>query len=516
MEPGKSHPLSAAAPGASPTGLRHLAARLFLLAILFSIYPFFADIPPPAGLLFAALLGGYMALNIGANDAGNNIGPLVGSRVMGLAGAMLFAALFEAAGALLAGDEVISTIRQGIIVPTQIGDDAIVRVMLAALLAAALWLNFATLIGTPVSTTHTIIGGVLGAGISLGGAAAANWQMIGAITLGWLVSPLLGGLIAATLLYLIKRSLMYQKQMSRAAGRVVPLLLGFMAWSFTSYLLLKGVKASWRFDSATALLSGLSIGLGVYLVAKPIIEQRTALLPNTQSAVKRLFNLPLLLGAGLLSFAHGSNDVANAIGPLIAILEVMPVDPLLPRESLSLWLLLIGALGIPMGLLMFGHRLIRTIGSEITELDQLRGFCIVTSVTITVLLASQLGLPVSSTHIAVGAIFGIGFLREILKTNYAIQLERVRRHHSGQDQEVIEAYLERFEQAAIGEKGRLLAQLENAGEELRLNHKERTSLQRVYRRELVKRSALLRILAAWFITLPATGTLASMIYWLLS
>jgi len=495
----------------------HLPALIFLLGILVSSQLFFSGMGQHASLLLAALLSGYMALNIGANDAGNNIGPLVGSRVIGLLGAMLFAALFEAGGALLAGDEVISTIQQGIISPAQFSDGAvIVRIMLAALLAAALWLHFATLTGTPVSTTHAIVGGVLGAGMTVGGAVVANWGMMGTITLGWIISPLLGGAIAATLLYIIKRSLLYQQEMSRAAGKVVPLLVGVMAWSFTSYLLLKGVKTSWRVDSVTALLSGLSIGIGVYLIAKPIIEQRTALLPNTKSAVNRLFNLPLLLGAGLLSFAHGSNDVANAIGPLIAIMQSVPAEAFQPQEQLSLWLLLIGALGIPLGLLLYGRRLIRTIGSEITELDQIRAFCIVTSVTITVLLASQLGLPVSSTHIAVGAVFGIGFLREALKRNYAVLLERIRRHHVGEEQAVIEAYLERFERAPFSEKGRLLATLEQEDDRPRLSKKEWKSLQRFYRQALVKRSTVLRIVLAWFVTLPVTGLLASLIYLLLS
>ncbi|MCU7811502.1 MAG: inorganic phosphate transporter, partial [Candidatus Thiodiazotropha sp. (ex Notomyrtea botanica)] len=288
---------------------RQLSALLFLIGILFSSQFFFPGITDHSVLLIAAVLGGYMALNIGANDAGNNIGPLVGSRVIGLLGAVMFAAIFEAAGAFLAGTEVISTIKQGIITPSQLGDSAIIiRVMLSALLAAALWLNIATFTGTPVSTTHSIVGGVLGAGITVGGIGVANWQMIGTITVGWILSPILGGLIAALLLYLIKRSLLYQKEMSEAARKVLPLLVGFMAWTFTSYLLLKGLKTSWRVDFLTALVSGFTIGLGVYLITRPIIEQRTALLTNTKSSVNRLFNLPLLLAAGLLSFAHGSND----------------------------------------------------------------------------------------------------------------------------------------------------------------------------------------------------------------
>lgn len=491
----------------------HLLALLFLLGILFSSQSFIPTIAQHGAMLLAALLGGYMALNIGANDAGNNIGPLVGSRVIGLAGAVLLAALFEAAGAFLAGDEVISTIERGIVAPAQLGgSEIIVRVMLSALLAGALWLNIATLTGTPVSTTHAIVGGVLGAGTTVGGAAVANWEMIGTITAGWVLSPILGGLIAALLLYLIKRNLLYQAEMSEAARRVVPLLVGFMTWSFTSYLLLKGLKASWRVDFLTALLCGMTIGLGVYLITRPIIEQRTALLPNTKSAVNRLFNLPLLLAAGLLSFAHGSNDVANAIGPLIAIEQAMRIEQLAPHGDLSLWLLLIGSLGIPLGLVLYGKRLIETIGSEITELDQIRAFCIVTSVAVTVLLASRLGLPVSSTHIAVGAVFGIGFLREALKTNYAVLLEKLRRYHEGQDPEVIDSFIERFQRSPFSDKGRMLAELESSAKRIEFSKKELRSLQKLYRQALVERSTFIRILLAWLVTLPVTGLLASLIY----
>ncbi|MCU7915826.1 MAG: inorganic phosphate transporter [Candidatus Thiodiazotropha sp. (ex Gloverina cf. vestifex)] len=492
---------------------RQLSALLFLLGILFSSQFFFPGIGDHSVLLIAAVLGGYMALNIGANDAGNNIGPLVGSRVIGLLGAVMFAAIFEAAGAFLAGTEVISTIKQGIITPSQLGDSAIIiRVMLSALLAAALWLNIATFTGTPISTTHSIVGGVLGAGITVGGIGVANWQMIGTMTIGWILSPILGGLIAALLLYLIKRSLLYQKEMSEAARKVLPLLVGFMAWTFTSYLLLKGLKTSWRVDFLTALVSGFTIGLGVYLITRPIIEQRTTLLTNTKSSVNRLFNLPLLLAAGLLSFAHGSNDVANAIGPMIAIKEAIQFEQLIQQNNISLWLLPVGALGIPLGLMLFGRRLIRTIGSEITELDQVRAFCIVTSVAITVLFASQLGLPISSTHTTVGAIFGIGFLRETLKTNYAILLEKLRRYHKDQEPEVIDAFIHRFDHSPFSEKGRMLDELDRSDRHIELSKKEIKSLKRLYRHALVERSALIRIILAWFITLPFTGLLASMIY----
>jgi PiT family inorganic phosphate transporter len=492
---------------------RHLLALLFLFGIFILSNQFGATAGQHAIFILAALLGGYMALNIGANDAGNNIGPLVGSQVIGLLSAMLLAVLFEAAGAFLAGGEVISTIGRGIIKPSQLPDSqSIIRIMLSALLAGGLWLHLASYTATPVSTTHTIIGGVVGSTTALGGLGMVEWKTIGTISSSWFLSPLLAGVISALLLYLIKRTITYHRHMTLAASRVLPLLVGLMTWSFTSYLLLKGLKASWRTDSATALLSGLFIGLGVYLIIKPILSQRTALLPNTKSAVNRLFNIPLLIAAGLLSFAHGSNDVANAIAPVIAIQQAISAQPTSHHETLFPWLLLIGAIGIPLGLILYGRRLVETIARGITELDQVRAFCIVTSMAITVLLASQLGLPVSSTHIAVGAIFGIGFLRERLKVNYAVLLEDIRCHLQDQAPETIDAFIERFKQSPFSEKGRMLEELSRTGHSIGIDQNERKTLQKHYRKALVERTVLLRILSAWFLTLPATGLLSAIIY----
>ncbi len=496
--------------------LRYLLTLAFLLGIL--LYTRQAPGGLPQGILMlAALLGGYMALNIGANDAGNNIGPLVGSRVLGLTGALLLAGLFEAAGAFLAGGEVIGTIERGIVDPVYLQQSgSVVRVMLSALLASALWLHLATLSGTPVSTTHTIVGGVVGAAAAQGGMGTVDWGSVGTISISWILSPLLGGAIAALLLYLIKRRITYQRHMTLAASRMLPLLVGLMTWSFTSYLLLKGLKASWRVDSTSALLCGMTIGVGVYLIIRPVIAQRTALLPNTKSAVNRLFNIPLILAAGLLSFAHGSNDVANAIGPVIAIQQALASQVAPALDGTFHWLLLIGAVGIPLGLMLYGRRLIETIGSGITELDQVRAFCIVTSVTVTVLLASQLGLPVSSTHTAVGAIFGIGFLRERLKANYAVLREEVRRYQQEHAPETVESFVQRFEHASFSEKGRMLEAMVRSDQAMGLENRERRALQKIYHQALVERSTLMRILTAWFLTLPITGLLAAAIHKLLA
>ncbi|PVV12900.1 MAG: hypothetical protein B6D72_06765 [gamma proteobacterium symbiont of Ctena orbiculata] len=211
-------------------GANHLLALLFLSAVGIVYHYLYSSLDSSLLMIAAAVLGGYLALNIGANDAGNNIGPLVGSAVISLTGAMLFAAVFEAAGAYLAGGEVISTIKRGIVDTDRFNDaETITRAMFSAMIATTIWLNLATLTGTPVSTTHTIVGGVVGAGIAVGGVGVVNWDTLATITISWLFSPIISGIIAALLLYLVKRTITYQDDMSRATGRVLPLLVGFMA-----------------------------------------------------------------------------------------------------------------------------------------------------------------------------------------------------------------------------------------------------------------------------------------------
>jgi len=207
-------------------------------------------------LIVAAVVGGYMAMNIGANDVANNMGPAVGSGAISLGWAILIAAVFEALGAIIAGGDVVGTIKGGIIDPAEITDPALFAwVMFAALLAGALWLNLATALGAPVSTTHSIIGAVMGAGIAAGGWGLVNWGTI------WIISPLSGGLIAAAFLYLIKRSVTYKSDKTEAAARVVPLLIGAMAWSYGSYMLLKGLGQLVKVGFVTGIVGGLVIGI---------------------------------------------------------------------------------------------------------------------------------------------------------------------------------------------------------------------------------------------------------------
>jgi PiT family inorganic phosphate transporter len=468
-------------------------------------------------LVAAAMIGGYMAMNIGANDVANNVGPAVGSHAITLTGAIVIAAFFEAGGALIAGGDVVGTIKSGIINPDLVADrDTFIWLMIAALLAAAVWLNFATAVGAPVSTTHSIVGGVLGAGIAAAGWGIADWSVVGQIAASWIISPVMGGAIAAGFLYLIKHTITYKQDVLAAANRMVPVLVAIMALAFATYLMLKGVKKIVSVSFPVALLIGVVMAVAVFLIMRPYIARKTATLENRKHSVNDLFTIPLIFAAALLSFAHGANDVANAVGPLAGINEAIMAGGVAARASIPLWIMAVGAIGIALGLALYGPKLIKTVGSEITELDKMRAFCIALAAAITVIIASQLGLPVSSTHIAVGGVFGVGFLREYIKSSYARMLDQIREHHADHDPEAVEAFLARFEAADVATKGEMLRNMKaQAAEERLLGKQERRGLGRVHRVELVKRNLLLRIAAAWIITVPIAAVLSAMFFFMI-
>jgi PiT family inorganic phosphate transporter len=361
-------------------------------------------------------------MNIGANDVANNVGPAVGSKALTLGGAIIIAAIFEATGALIAGADVTNTIRKGIIdLNTFANVDTFIWAMMAALLAAALWLNLATYFKAPVSTTHSIVGGVMGAGIAAGGFGIVHWATMGKIAASWVISPVLGGIIAAGFLYTIKKSIVFKENKIEAAKKWVPLFVAIMAWAFTTYLTLKGLKHVWK--DITEVLSflphtkkptilvasifGLIIAIITFILVKSNISKNATTIENSRNGINNLFTIPLVFAAILLSFAHGANDVANAVGPLAAITDAIMSGGISAKAGIPLWVMAVGAIGISMGLALYGPKLIKTVGSEITELDQIRAFSIALAAAITVIIASQLGLPVSSTHIAVGAVFGV-------------------------------------------------------------------------------------------------------------
>lgn len=513
-----SGPLTGAENSTAGRLLKFGLALLFITGVIIYTY-YYGNGHVSMMLVIAAAVGAYMAMGIGANDVANNVGPAVGAGVLTLGGALLIAAIFEAAGALIAGGNVTETIRKGIIDPNLIPDTrTFVWLMLAALLAAAMWLNIATSVGAPVSTTHSIVGAVLGAGVAAAGFGIADWQLVGKIVASWAISPLMGGIIAAAFLYIIKHSITYKTDMTIAAGRSVPFLLALMVWAFTTYLLTKGMGKILSFGFVESLFYGLLVGLVAFVFLRPILRRNAAGIENSKPSVNSLFNMPLIFAAALLCFAHGSNDVANAVGPLAAIVDVITHGgQFAGQAAIPFWVMMIGALGLSVGLALFGPRVIRTIGSEVTDLDQMRAYCIAMAATITVIIASQLGLPISSTHTAVGAVFGVGFLREYLKTSYARKIEEIKQHHAQEEQHVLDEFLREFEPASAREKKQMLKELKKRGKQdttsVVISKHERKILRKVNREELVKRSLVLRIVAAWIITVPASALMAALVFY---
>ena len=407
----------------------------------------------------------------------------------------------------------VSTVKKGIIDPSLIPNAQIfIALMMAALFAGALWLNIATAFGAPVSTTHAIVGGVLGAGIAAGGFGIANWNQMGMIAASWIISPLIGGAIAAGFLFWIKRSITYRRDMIGAGRRMVPIMVSIMVFAFSTYLIMKGLKKIIKLDILQAGGIGLVLAVASYFVVKSLVSKHSASLANEKPSINKLFTIPLIFAAALLSFAHGANDVANAVGPLAAIAEAVSSDGVASKAPIPFWVMAIGALGISIGLALFGPKLIKTVGSEITELDQMRAFCIAMAAAITVIIASQLGLPVSSTHIAVGGVFGVGFLREYIKQSYAATIHSIERCHQGQDQAEVERFMQEFEAASLQDKRAKLTELKKKNASIELSKSERKSLKKKFRQELVKRSALFKIAAAWIITVPVSGLMAAVLF----
>ncbi|ODS03913.1 inorganic phosphate transporter [Methyloceanibacter marginalis] len=430
-------------------------------------------------MVVAAVIGGYMALTIGANDVANNVGPAVGARALTMTGALVIAAIFECAGALIAGGDVVQTISKGIIDPALVGSsDVFVWVMMSALLASALWVHLATFLGAPVSTTHAIVGGVLGAGVAAVGVDVVDWFVVTSIFASWLTSPLIGGVIAAGALAFIKVNLIYQEDKIAAARRWVPVLVALMAAIFAAYLVVKGLSHIWTPGLLAVMAISVLVFALAYLGAKPWVRSQSEGMENRNQGLRKLFHLPLICSAALLSFAHGSNDVANAVGPLAAILTSAESGVLLTEVGVPFWVMLIGAVGISLGLFLFGPRIVRIVGEQITKMNPMRAFCVALSAAFTVLVASQLGLPVSTTHIVVGAVFGVGFFREYYTANSRRRRHYIRTHKRNQP---------------------VRKSFAASPDELR-------------RRKLVRRSHFMGIVAAWAITVPSAALLSALIF----
>ena len=369
----------------------------------------------------AVAFGLYMTWGIGANDVANAMGTSVGSKAITIKQAILIAAVFEFAGVMLAGGHVTSTIRKGVVDPAPIIDspELLVYGMLAALLAAAVWLMIASWKGWPVSTTHSIVGALVGFAVVGIGKDAVQWDKVGQIIASWVVSPLLGGLLAFVLMRSIRRLILNTDQPFQKAkqwGPVYVFLVGFLIALVTLFKGLQHLDINLSVPASFAAATGIGIltgFLGWLFIRKREIDEE-ADRDFHYSSVEKVFGPMQVFTACAMAFAHGSNDVANGIGPLAAVVSIVRSGgEVAQTSSLPIWILLLGGVGIVLGLGTLGYRVMRTIGEKITELTPTRGFSAELAAAATVVLASRTGLPVSTTHIAVGAVLGVGFARGI-------------------------------------------------------------------------------------------------------
>ena len=372
-------------------------------------------------ITLAVVLGLYMTWGIGANDVANAMGTSVGSGAISIKQAIIIAAIFEFAGAFIAGGNVTKTIRNGIIDPTPIlgNPEILVWGMLSAMLAAALWLTVASWMGWPVSTTHSIIGAIVGFAMVGIGMDAVNWPNIGTIVISWVISPMVGGTFAFLIMRSIQRFILDTDSPFRNAQRYAPFYIFFVGFLISLVTLFKGLKhLDIELSIPQSFLVAIAFGATISLIGRFLIirlRMKEAESVGEQfSQIEKIFGVMMLFTACAMAFAHGSNDVANGIGPMAAVVSIVQSGGEMAQNSaLPIWILIVGGCGIILGLATLGYRVIQTIGTKITELVPTRGFSAELAAAGTVVLASRTGIPVSTTHIVVGAVVGVGLARGI-------------------------------------------------------------------------------------------------------
>jgi PiT family inorganic phosphate transporter len=368
----------------------------------------------------AAVFGIFMAWGIGANDVANAMATSVGSKALTIRQAILVAAVFEFLGAVLAGGEVTSTIRQGIVDVDHFSDDVelLIYGMLASLLAAGTWLLVASRKGWPVSTTHSIVGAIVGFAAVGIGVDAVHWTKVGTIVMSWVISPLTAGFIAFLIFTSVQRLILRQEDPLAKAKRYVPYYIFFAAFTVTLVTILKGLKhvgldvspiASYLI--ATAIAASIAVVGGVVIRRIQPVPKRDK--KQHFYTVERVFGVLMIVTACSMAFAHGSNDVANAIGPVAAVIAAAQSGIVGSKAALPIWVLMLGGVGIVVGLATYGRHVIATVGEKITQLTPSRGFAAELAAATTIVLASGTGLPISTTHTLVGAVLGVGMARGI-------------------------------------------------------------------------------------------------------
>ena len=372
-------------------------------------------------IALAEVFGLYMTWGIGANDLANAMGTSVGAGAIKLRTALFIAAIFEFLGAVLAGGNVTKTIQKGIIDPSAIADhpEILVYGMLASLLASAFWLMIASAKGWPVSTTHSIVGALIGFALVAIGPQAVKWSTISGVVASWVVSPLLGGIFSYLLVMSTRKLIFDTANPLQNAKRYAPGYIFLVGFTITLVTVFKGLEHL-HLDLSTAesfliaILVGFASALLGWSFIRNIKEDRSANRDFHFASVEKVFAPMMIFTACSMAFAHGSNDVANGIGPLAAIVSIVSSGGQVSQTSeLPLWILLLGGSGIVLGLVTLGYKVMMTIGKKITELTPSRGFCAELAAAITVVLASRTGLPVSTTHILVGAVLGVGMARGV-------------------------------------------------------------------------------------------------------
>ena len=435
------------------------------------------------------IIGLYMAWNIGANDVANAMGTSVGSKALTLKKAVIIAAILEFGGAFLLGSRVSETMQQGLVDPTQFANDPYVFMygMLSALIATALWLQMASYFGWPVSTTHAIVGAVLGFGLIIGGPKTVQWHVVGSVAASWILSPLLSGIVAFTIFSFLQRTVLYSIHPIKVSKRLIPFLVFLVFFVFTISLTFNGLNhVGLNLNWAMAMCLASVIGLIAAVIATGLVRKKHARISEEQMEqeaqlgqvvsmqkalkhlqrvrlassgetkeevaalldkaagitrelrkksgfyspstryqnVENLFAYLQIISASFVAFAHGANDVANAIGPVDAVYEIARTGALQLQATTPTWLLALGGFGIVLGLATWGWRVIETVGKKITHLTPTRGFSAEFGAAITILIASKLGLPISTTHCIVGAVLGVGLARGLS----ALNLPYIARH----------------------------------------------------------------------------------------
>ena len=374
----------------------------------------------------------YMACNIGANDVANAMGTSVGSSSLTFKQAIYIAAIAEFAGAFFVGGHVSDTIRKGMLDPTIFSETPIILVygMIAALLSAALWLNIASYLAWPVSTTHSIVGAVVGFGIMAGGMDAINWIKVWSVVMSWVVSPLIGGLVAFLLFRFLTNQVFRRRNPLLYAKRILPYMVFLVCVILANAMFYKGLKnLHLNFSFPEAILYSFIVGAIGFFIAKPL-SKKISDVPRKEihkqlEATENIFKYLQITTAFYIAFAHGSNDVANAVGPLAAVFSILKSGTVEMKVAMPTWILALGGGFIVFGLLIWGRRVMETIGKKITEITPSRGFCATFAAATVVLICSKMGLPVSTTHTLVGSVIGVGLARGLPTLNLGIVKEIV-------------------------------------------------------------------------------------------